>query len=52
MKHYDIYAKNKCLFHCIDEKEFDVTWKTIRNMVGIIKTEYRIEDLRYEEVAN
>jgi hypothetical protein len=52
MKKYDIYAKDKCLFHSVDEREFDVTWKTLRNMVGIMKTDYNVEDLRYEEIPN
>jgi hypothetical protein len=52
MKKYVIYAKDKCLFHSVDEREFDMTWKTLRNMVGIMKTDYSLEDLRYEEIPN
>ena len=50
MKKYDIYAKDKCLFHSVDEDEFDITWKTLRNMVGIMKTDYSVDDLTYEEL--
>ncbi len=52
MKKYDIYVRDKCLFHQVDEKEFDITWKTLRNMVGIMKTDYCVEDLRYEEISD
>jgi hypothetical protein len=50
-KIYHIYAKDRCLFHSINEEEFEVTWKTIRNMVGLMKTDYNIEDLTYEELS-
>jgi len=52
MKKYDIYARDKCLFHSVNEDEFDITRKTLRNMVGIMKTDYCLEDLRYEECSN
>ena len=49
-KIYHIYAKDRCLFHSIKEEEFQTTWKTLTNMVGIMKTDYSIEDLSYEEL--
>lgn len=49
-KIYHIYAKNRCLFHSIKEEEFEVTWKTLKNMVGIMKTDYEVDDLSYEEL--
>jgi hypothetical protein len=49
-KIYHIYAKDKCLFHSIKEDEFETTWNTINNMVEIMKTDYIIEDLSYEEM--
>jgi hypothetical protein len=49
MKKYNIYAKDLCLFDSIDEKDFDATWKTLRIMIGIMKTDYSIEDLYYQE---
>ena len=52
MKKYDIYAKDRCLFQSVDEKEFDVTWSTLKNMVGLMKTDYSVEDLYYQEVTN
>ena len=50
-KIYHIYAKDKCLFHSIKEEEFHITWNTIKGMVGIIKTDYSIQDLSYEELS-
>ena len=49
-KIYHIYAKNKCLFHSIKEEEFHTTWNTIKGLVGIIKTDYTLKDLSYEEL--
>jgi len=49
-KIYHIYAKDRCLFHSIKEDEFEVTWRTLNNMVGIMKTDYEIDDLSYEEL--
>ena len=49
-KIYHIYAKDKCLFHSVKEEEFNTTWTTIKNMVGIMKTDYAVEDLSYEEL--
>ena len=49
-KVYHIYAKDKCLFHSIKEDEFEVIWNTLNNMVGLMKTDYKKEDLTYEEL--
>jgi hypothetical protein len=49
-KLYHIYAKNKCLFHSIKEEEFQTTWNTLNNMVGLMKTDYSVDDLTYEEL--
>ena len=49
-KIYHIYAKDRCLFHSIKEEEFYTTWNTLNNMVGIMKTDYTIDDLSYEEL--
>jgi hypothetical protein len=51
-KVYHIYAKDKCLFHSVKEDEFDTTWNTLKNMVGIMKTDYNIEDLTYIELVS
>ena len=49
-KIYHIYAKDRCLFHSLKEEEFDMTWKTLKNMVDVLKTDYDIEDLTYIEL--
>ena len=50
-KVYHIYAKDRCLFHSIKEEEFQTTWKTLNNMVGLMRTDYTIDDLSYEELS-
>ena len=50
-KVYHIYAKDQCLFHSIKEEEFRTTWNTLRNMVGLMKTDYTCDDLSYEELV-
>jgi len=49
-KVYHIYAKDRCLFHSIKEEEFCTTWNTLRNMVGVMRTDYTCDDLSYEEL--
>jgi hypothetical protein len=49
-KIYHIYAKNNCLVHSIKEEEFNFTWKTIKNLVTILNSEYNESDLSYEEL--
>jgi hypothetical protein len=50
-KVYHIYAKDRCLFHSIKEEEFQTTWKTLNNMVGLMRTDYTTDDLSYEELS-
>jgi len=50
-KVFHIYAKDRCLFHSIKEEDFNVTWNTLKGMVGLMQTDYTIEDLSYEEVS-
>ena len=49
-KVYHIYAKNKCLMHSVREEDFRATWNTFHHLVGLMKTDYELEDLSYEEV--
>ena len=49
-KVYHIYAKDRCLFHSIKEEEFQTTWNTLNNMVGLMRTDYTTDDLSYEEL--
>lgn len=50
-KVYHIYAKDKCLYHCVDEEEFKNTWESLKGMVGLMKTDYTLDDLSYEELT-
>ena len=50
-KVYHIYAKDRCLFHSIKEEEFQATWNTLNNMVGLMRTDYTTDDLSYEELS-
>jgi len=50
-KVFHIYAKDRCLFHSIKEEDFNVTWNTLKGMIGLMKTDYTLEDLSYEEVS-
>lgn len=47
---FHIYAKDKCLFHNLQKEDFDDKWDTLRNLVGLMKTEYSVSDLSYEQV--
>ena len=49
-KIYHIYAKDRCLFHSLKEEEFDTTWNTLKGMVGLMKTDYTVDDLSYIEL--
>jgi hypothetical protein len=49
-KIYHIYAKDRCLLHSIKEEDFQTTWNTLNNMIGLMKTDYSVEDLSYEEL--
>ena len=51
-KIYHIYAKDRCLFHSIKEEEFQATWSTLKNMVGVMRTDYKVEDLSFEELVS
>ena len=48
-KVYHIYAKNECLYNNLSEEQFNNTWETLKGMVGLMKTDYDLEDLSYEE---
>ena len=44
---YHIYAKEKCLYHSLNKKEFDEKWDMLQNMLELIKTDYELKDLNY-----
>ena len=47
---YHIYLKDRCVHYGLTEEEFRNTWSNMKGMVGLMKTEYTIEDLSYEEL--
>ena len=49
-KVYHIYAKKECLYNNLSREEFNNTWETLKGMVGLMKTDYELEDLSYEAV--
>jgi len=50
-KVYHIYAKNRCIMASVNEEEFEKIWKTLQTLVILMKTDYTIEDLSYEELT-
>ena len=44
---YHIYAKDQCLYPCLNEKEFTIKWEQLNAMVGLMHTNYSEEDLAY-----
>ena len=46
---YHIYAKDKCLYPCLKEEEFEVKWMELKAMVGLMKTDYTEDDLAFVE---
>jgi len=49
-KVFHIYAKDRCLYHSLREEEFQKVWKGLNNMVGLMKTDYEIDDLNFVEL--
>ena len=50
-KVYHIYAKEECLYNNLTEDQFNKTGETLQGMVGLMKTDYELGDLSYEEVT-
>ena len=49
-KVYHIYAREECLYNNLSEIQFNKTWSALNGMVGLLHTDYNIEDLSYEEI--
>ena len=47
---YHIYARDRCIYNCLDEEEFEETWEMLKVMVGILKTDYTESDLSYVKI--
>ena len=48
---YHIYAKDRCLYHNLEKKDFNEKWELLNVMVGILKTAYTEKDLSYEKIG-
>ena len=44
---YHIYARDRCIYNCLNEEEFEETWEMLKVMVGLLKTDYTERDLSY-----
>ena len=44
---YHIYARDNCIYHSLNEEQFEDTWEMLKVMVGILKTDYTESDLSY-----
>jgi hypothetical protein len=50
-KVYHIYAKDRCIFHSLQEEQFHNTWNTLNNLIRVLDTHYVGDDLSYEELS-
>ena len=46
---YHIYVKDRCLYPCLREDEFNIKWAELNAMVGLMKTDYVEKDLSFVE---
>ena len=49
-KVFHIYAKDRCLYHNLGLEDFEEKWEMLNVMVGLLKTDYQVEDLDYTAV--
>ena len=49
---YHIYAKNQCLYNCLTESEFKEKWAQLQAMVGLMHTDYSVDDLSFEKIKS
>ena len=47
---YHIYAKDRCLYPCLREEEFNIKWSQLNAMVGLMHTDYDVDDLSFEKL--
>jgi hypothetical protein len=51
-KIYHIYVKNNCLYHSLNEEEFQKTWNMIHNFLRVADcSEIKDGDINYEELT-
>ena len=48
---YHIYAKDRCLYNCLKQAEFEEKCEILNIIVGLMKTDYDADDLTYERLA-
>lgn len=51
-KRYNIYAKDKCIYHSLPEEEFNKTWEMIQNFLSITEAPVKKEDLTYRKITD
>jgi len=49
-KVYHIYLRDRCVLHSLSEDQFRNNWELLSNLVGVMKTDYSLDDLSYELV--
>ena len=47
---YHIYIKDRCVYHSLNESQFQEIWLQLNSLVGLMKTDYEAEDLSYEKL--
>lgn len=47
-KIYHIYFKGSCLYHCLNEEEFEYIWDELKKLTWI--SDLHTEDFEYEEL--
>jgi hypothetical protein len=49
---YHIYAKDKVLYHNLNQEDFEEKWELLNVMVGLLKTDYTSNDLSFIELES
>ena len=50
-KVFHIYAKDKCLYHNLNQEDFEEKWELLKVMIDLLGGDYTEEDLSYERLA-
>jgi hypothetical protein len=48
---YHIYAKDRCLYHSLNEEEFEEKWQLLNVMIELISSDYNKDDLSYTKLS-
>jgi hypothetical protein len=48
-KLYHIYIKTDCIYHSLNEEEFQKTWDMIQKFLSIYHSRINKDDVQYEE---